>query len=248
MRGREQFKRLMIGVGVLFCVLLALEICLSHDQFRPVAAPAIMQPAPAPRRIARKALPDFHLKPHTFVLANLNRIFPAFTMDRLSTFTREFHQKKIMALVDRSELISDRFENPIVVLETFKKALEITTRMMEILSTYRDDLNRGEHFWILDFVGCQMGELQSAILNGSGKLDRAYLDFLVTNELWIDAAHWCRVRRLGWDQEVYYLRQGGAEGRSLLAWRSNERLYKAGKRSLLSLGPDFHWPAIRPED
>jgi hypothetical protein len=214
--------------------------------------------APAPRRIARKPLSDFHLKPHTPILANLEIIFPTFTMDRLSTFTREFHQKKIMALVDRSKIHDqivqsadghgDRTWASRDIFEAMKKGLEINTRLMEILSTYRDGLDRSEHFWILDEFGGRMSEVADMMGDRSGKLDRAYLEFLVTQEMWIDAAHWCRVRRMGWDQEVYYLRQGGAEGRSLLTWRSNERLYRACQRSLLSLGPDFRWPAIRPED
>ncbi|MCE5229752.1 hypothetical protein LLG95_09175 [bacterium] len=72
------------------------------------------------------------------------------------------------------------------------------------------------------------------------------LKLATDHQNWRWAAEICRYdRRIGgWPVEVYYLQKLGAPGKALIAQRTSERYWTALKSSVLSIGPDFHWPRM----
>lgn len=72
--------------------------------------------------------------------------------------------------------------------------------------------------------------------------NRLSLDLAVKNNDWLRASTVCRYAHWGWSAEVYYLQKAGKPGNYIIATRTSERYWIAMKRSLMSVGPGFHWP------
>lgn len=74
------------------------------------------------------------------------------------------------------------------------------------------------------------------------------LETIEAELFWTECAERCRQDYRDWDGEAYCLRKLGPKGRAMVTGRAMQRRYRALRRSLLSIGPDFRLPFILPGD
>lgn len=74
------------------------------------------------------------------------------------------------------------------------------------------------------------------------------LETIEAELFWTECAERCREDYRDWDGEAYCLRKLGPRGRAMVTGRAIQRRYRALRRSLLSIGPDFRLPFILPGD
>lgn len=73
------------------------------------------------------------------------------------------------------------------------------------------------------------------------------LKLAVKYQDWFSAANVCMEARYGWPAEVYYYQKMGARGKAIILERRSRRYWHCLKSSLMSIGPDFHWPRLEDE-
>lgn len=247
-----------LGIFLVLIVILFLGF-IGYDLFRSVPVPREITGSssfehkaiprfdkryaePAKKQVAQaRSIPAKGL----LTLDDLEKLYASTDMqfNHLSTATREFHAQRILAPLQALKLSPDEER-------LFEGYLESNTVRMDLIEVVADRMTFKDIQLIVDTNCCCLMDLYSGHRGIGEFLDKiscAYVELLIQRGRYREASYWCQVGRLGWEREVYYLRQGGAGGRSVLARRSAQRLFKALRDSVLTLGPNFQPPQMRPE-
>lgn len=82
---------------------------------------------------------------------------------------------------------------------------------------------------------------------GAELIDHLIVEHALLNGNMEEAFRECtQSNMLEWDDRVYWLRQMGARGRMEIAWHLTKHLCRETFNSVSSIGPEFHWPRMKP--